>query len=414
MALYDLPTVAPVDFVGRLQQGFQAGAQMAQQPIINQLNQLKMKEAEQRISANEQSSLDARAAKDTKRRQEFTDDLNQYAMYRKTLPMEQLAQADAAFRLTAERENNIDLLNEIPDFESAVGGMGYGAAPKTRFAPKSTIGTDLFKDSVSGELYRMRDTFDPNTNTYNQIPIPVNPGAGAPQGDLSLMSKKGLTAKQEATAAGLVAKGKKAGEIQAKLDTAENVAEMEGWKKFQEKAAIDKQGYRNALQVEARGLGSQIRNIDRAIAAIDEGARSGVVISKMPTFTKATAELESAAKSLGIDVINSATFGALSEKELQLALDTAVPMNLAPNDLKQWLSDKRDATEKLRGEMIRLSRFLAKRGNTLDMWEETQQQGKNLNVETLDEIPQGWSLMVDGKGNLAYVSPDRTQFKKVK
>ena len=119
---------------------------------------------------------------------------------------------------------------------------------------------------------------------------------------------------------------------------------------------------------QAGGLDSQLRSIDKAISALDKGAKSGIVQGRLPAFDKATEQLRSASKTLGIDVINSATFGALSATELQLALSTAVPDNLDEDELRSFLVDKRNATKKLKNEIQDMGRFLSKKGNTVDKW----------------------------------------------
>jgi hypothetical protein len=91
---------------------------------------------------------------------------------------------------------------------------------------------------------------------------------------------------------------------------------------------------------------SSIGNLNSAIQAIDEGAQSGIVYDMLPNVTVASAELQNARQRLGLDVIGSVTFGALSEGEMKLAMDTAVPSGLQPAELRVWLERKRDAQQK--------------------------------------------------------------------
>lgn len=96
-------------------------------------------------------------------------------------------------------------------------------------------------------------------------------------------------------------------------------------------------------------INTNIANIDRAIQAIDDGASTGAIESRFfPTFRRATKELEQVQKELGLDVIGSVTFGALSEGELDLALQTALPTGLEPEALREFLTNKREAQQKLR------------------------------------------------------------------
>jgi hypothetical protein len=93
-------------------------------------------------------------------------------------------------------------------------------------------------------------------------------------------------------------------------------------------------------------VGSSIENMSDAIQAIDEGAQSGIIYDMLPNVTVASAELQNARNRLGIDVIGSVTFGALSQAEMEFAMDTAVPRGLAPAELRIWLDRKRAAQEK--------------------------------------------------------------------
>ena len=89
-----------------------------------------------------------------------------------------------------------------------------------------------------------------------------------------------------------------------------------------------------------------ITNIDMAIKAIDDGAKSGIIYNMLPNVTLASGQLETAMNNMGLDIISSVTFGALSEKEMRLAMETAVPRNLPPNELRQYLVNKKAAQQK--------------------------------------------------------------------
>jgi hypothetical protein len=107
-------------------------------------------------------------------------------------------------------------------------------------------------------------------------------------------------------------------------------------------------------------ISSQIRNLETIKAELNTGnARTGIVDQFLPAFSEATATLRSAANSLGIDVINSATFGALSATELKLALDTALPQGLDEPELLQWVNKKLEAQKKLQREIAKQADRLA-------------------------------------------------------
>jgi hypothetical protein len=109
---------------------------------------------------------------------------------------------------------------------------------------------------------------------------------------------------------------------------------------------------------------SEVGNLDEAIQAIDQGAESGRISNWLPSFRKSTIKLESAAKRLGLNVVTATTFGALSEGELKLAMDVAVPRDLQPQDLKDWLTTRRDARIKLSRELENMAIALGTEGIT--------------------------------------------------
>ena len=66
---------------------------------------------------------------------------------------------------------------------------------------------------------------------------------------------------------------------------------------------------------------SNIANLDRAIQLVEkEGANTGAIARLLPNWNASSIELENLRNRLGLDVVGSVTFGALSESELNLAL----------------------------------------------------------------------------------------------
>jgi hypothetical protein len=127
-------------------------------------------------------------------------------------------------------------------------------------------------------------------------------------------------------------------------------------------------------------------NIDEAIAAIDAGASTGVIASKLPNITAASIQLANVRQQLGLDVIGSVTFGALSEGELNLALDTALPTTLQPKDLKVYLVNKKNAQTKLAGYLTEQASYLSKKGNTLAGWLE-KVENRGTSKPSASDIP---------------------------
>jgi hypothetical protein len=92
---------------------------------------------------------------------------------------------------------------------------------------------------------------------------------------------------------------------------------------------------------------STMSNYDTAIAELDAGAATGTIYSAVPSLNSASKRLDNVIKNLGLNVIGSTTFGALSESELAFALRAAIPDNLPPRELRQWLVAKKASQEKL-------------------------------------------------------------------
>lgn len=136
---------------------------------------------------------------------------------------------------------------------------------------------------------------------------------------------------------------------EAELET-QNAIRLQDIKFAQEKG--------QAVMGQADVLNNSIQMYGQALDALDRGADSGWVRDFMPALDEATADLRRIANQLGIDVINSATFGALSEKELQLALRTQLNLTLSPPELRKQIEAQMRAKDKLRAELIKMAQDL--------------------------------------------------------
>ncbi len=109
---------------------------------------------------------------------------------------------------------------------------------------------------------------------------------------------------------------------------------------------------------------TSIFNIDEAIRLLKAGAQTGPILSRLPSIRAASVALDNVQKAMGLDVIGTTTFGALSTGELDLALSKALPTRLKPDALLQWLIDKKAAQEKLASFLENAAIFLGIPGNT--------------------------------------------------
>ncbi len=124
---------------------------------------------------------------------------------------------------------------------------------------------------------------------------------------------------------------------------------------------------------QSQKINKNIVNLREVIRLVGDGAETGPLTSKLPSFRAASVELDNMRNRLGLDVIGAVTFGALSKGELDLALDTALPTNLDGPELVAWANDKIAAQEKLSKYFSDQSIYLSKQGNTPASWLERQQ-----------------------------------------
>ena len=126
---------------------------------------------------------------------------------------------------------------------------------------------------------------------------------------------------------------------------------------------------------------SQLEEVKRLV---DSGAGTGAIEGRLPSFREASVELENVRNQLGLSVIQSVTFGPLSEKELKFALDTALPDKLEGPALKKWVNRKIKAQKALAAFVEEAVNFLSVPGNTKGGWIAYQRN-------QIKALPEGWT-----------------------
>lgn len=189
------------------------------------------------------------------------------------------------------------------------------------------------------------------------IGLKLIPGAGTATGIERISSEQDIV-KQVADAEKAITTSKEEGKLDAQGRLAPNIEK-------QKALAKDAAGLSTQLFKRLGGLEKNITNLREGIRLIDSGAASGPVDKWFPSYKPQTIALDNLKNRLGLDVIGSITFGALSEKELQVAFDTAVPSNLQPEALKAWFTERIEAQEKLLAAIEDAGIFLAEDGATI-------------------------------------------------
>ena len=117
-----------------------------------------------------------------------------------------------------------------------------------------------------------------------------------------------------------------------------------------------------------------LSTLNKAIRELDAGAQTGVIESLLPSVKASSIRLDNVRNELGLDVVSSVTFGALSEAELELALQTGLPTNLQPEELRQWVEDKIKYQTILRDGLEDAAIFLMEGGSIGDLVKTNRQK----------------------------------------
>jgi len=133
---------------------------------------------------------------------------------------------------------------------------------------------------------------------------------------------------------------------------------------------------------------SNVVNLEEAkrlvsIGVTEGGANTGPIVDLLPNLFAGSIALQQIQNVLGLNIIGSVTFGALSEGELKLALNTALPTNLNEPDLIDWIDSKIAAEQKLSEYLQEQAIFLADGDKTVGDWLRLQQK-----EEKSTEIPE--------------------------
>ena len=143
--------------------------------------------------------------------------------------------------------------------------------------------------------------------------------------------------------------------------------------------------------------------------AINNGQNvTGFLTQYFPNVSLEAQELQFAATSLGLDVVGSVTFGALSKGELDLALSKEMPLNLPEAELLEYIERRESALRKYQFELKKAASYLVDPNNNIGDYIENvlnKQEVVNDYVDTNDddlerlflEVKSGTSMLVPEK-----------------
>lgn len=180
--------------------------------------------------------------------------------------------------------------------------------------------------------------------------------------------------------------------------TAETVGRSKGQIKARETGAVEDVKTAKAFVADAvpklSAIEQNIANYDEVIQAIDSGARTGSIVSRLPSINEASKTLDNLRTRLGLDVVSMGSFGALSESEMQIALGAALPTNKEPAALREWVVQKQNAQRKAADALRDAVSFLENGGTVGELIQlsKTKKQDQPAQAEQTNEF-EGFEII---------------------
>ena len=145
--------------------------------------------------------------------------------------------------------------------------------------------------------------------------------------------------------------------------------------------------------------------------AIDQNKNvTGFLTQYFPNVSLEAQELQFAATSLGLDVVGSVTFGALSKGELDLALSKEMPLGLGEVELLEYIERRESALRKYQFELRKAAQYLTDPKNTIGGYIENvldKQEVVNDYVDTeFDDLER---LFLEVKSGTSMLVPEKRQ-----
>lgn len=193
----------------------------------------------------------------------------------------------------------------------------------------------------------------------------------------------------------------------------EDEIEQDRLKSFASESGKAKAGMVQTTMDSITNVDSSLRNFARAKAALREALAdgreiTGLVKDYFPNVSIEAAELYNARNALGLDVIGSVTFGALSKGELDLALSQGLPTSLKGKPLLEYIERRELALSKYRQSLMEAARIFADKDkdyndylDKLDNLEPPKSKYSDPNNYSDDKIIELYTEVVSGNSSLS-------------
>ena len=190
-----------------------------------------------------------------------------------------------------------------------------------------------------------------------------------------------------------------------------NEVEQARLTEFETKSASAKAGMVQSTVSSLINVDSSLRNMARAKRALRDSIASGgadisgPIDQYFPDISVEAAELTSARNALGLDVVGSVTFGALSKGELDLALTQGLPLGLKPPQLLEFIERREAAIKKYRTSLMAAARIMANPqkdyNDYLDTLENLETKQNPYKTKSDDDLEQLYIEVMSGTSNLS-------------
>jgi hypothetical protein len=211
-------------------------------------------------------------------------------------------------------------------------GIGDAAANQ-QFGAQETL-----KDS-EGNLFFATTRRDPKTKEVVGVVAAVDGSNAKPVGKLSVTGSYGLTANEKV--------GQGAAETVAKGD-AEDIVK-----------------YKRTLFDSINSNSRMLSKYNFAIKQLDNGAQTGPVIRSLPSLKEQSILVDVVRKEIGMELLGSGLLGVNpTDKDVQFALETAVPDNLRPDALKRELERRGSILQDINAAQEEYYRLIEDEGMT--------------------------------------------------
>jgi hypothetical protein len=178
---------------------------------------------------------------------------------------------------------------------------------------------------------------------------------------------------------------------------------------FETKSAAAKAGMVESTVKSIINVDSSLRNYAKAKRALREAINNGQNITGLltqyfPDISVEAAELTNARNALGLDVVGSVTFGALSKGELDLALTQGLPLGLNEAQLLEYIERRELAMKRYRQSLMEAARVYADPNKDFNDYLDSIKQKEVTNPysgKSDDELEQLYLEVMSGNSNLS-------------